>query len=928
MNPRSLLGRETEMRRLGESVMAVAAGRGCVIAVEGTAGLGKSRLVLETVTCARTLEIGVGSGVADEFHRVSPLTPLLAALRDCSPPILGNAEFDPVHLLDYDASWLIDRLEAALRRTAVRRPIMITLDDLQWADPLTVIALRALTERLAASPIMWLLSRRPWPSTPTVDALFSDLVAAGAIPLRLAPLEPAAVARVAGDLLGAAPDGALLGLLEKCAGNPAVVVDLLTTLAEHDELIIDAARARLLPGSLQQRLRGWLTQVEPSTRQLLDAASIFGRTFDLPSVAKVLHRRVAELLPAVQEALGAGLLVEAGTQLEFQHDLIREAVYGALPVGVRRDLHRHAAHALLATGGSLSDAAAHTITGAVPGDAQAAALLVRASDDVAAAAPGPAGDLRLRAVDLMPYADVDRPGLVLETMSLLLRAGRNAEAHALAEVSLRADLPTEVEARLRFELADSLGIAGCSASALHHARTALALEGVDDSTRALLLAAESNAHLMAGNPRAALRAGEQALATGRTSARAGRALLTMGAAERVRGRLTRSLELVDEAVDVLASDTTEERHLEVCWTRGHTLMALDRFDEAEAAFDAAGRRVAGPGTEWTNVFGSACRATLLLHRGDLDDAIAEGNAGLIRAEELQSWKYVPELCAVLAEANAYRGEFGSARRQLRRGVSRVYEPGSDGAQRLAWASAVVDETAGEEPARVVAHLASLYQKLPDGLQVLAFDPMVGPRLVGLARRANDAKRAGTAADAADTLRRINRAVISFDAAGLQARGLLDDDVDRLVAAVHAFEASPRPLARARAAEDAAAGLFEQRRRAEALEQLELARAEYDRAGAVVLGRRVRQRLSENAGPGTEQSTVKRPSFGWPSLTAAELRVARRAATGLTNHAIADELELSPHTVESHLRHAYRKLDVRSRVELTQVVLTREPTVDV
>ncbi|MGW6281352.1 ATP-binding protein [Kribbella sp. NPDC055071] len=922
--PRSSLhGRATEVRRLGESVMAVAAGHGCVVVVEGTAGLGKSSLVLEAVTSARPLGIAVASGVADEFHRASPLTPLLAALSDCSPPILGAAEFDPVHLLDYDASELIDQLEGVLRRTAVRRPVLVALDDLQWADPLTVIALRVLTERLAASPIMWLLSRRPWPSTATGDALFSDLVAAGAIRFGLAPLEPVAVARVAGDLLGAAPDGALLGLVEKCAGNPGVVVDLLTTLAEHDELIIDAACSRLLPSSLQQRLRGWLTEVEPPTRQLLDVASIFGRTFDLPSVAKVLDRRVAELLPAVQEALGAGLLVEAGTQLEFQHDLIREAVYGALPLAVRRDLHRDAADAVLATGGSISDAAAHTISGAVPGDALAVALLVRASDEVAGAAPGAAGDLRLSAVDLMLSADVGRPGRVMETMSLLLRAGRNAEAQALAEVTLRADLPAEVEARLRFELADSLGIAGCSASALHHSKTALGLEGIDDSTRALLLAAESNAHLMAGHPGAALRAGELALATGRRPARTGQALLTMGAAERVRGRLTRSLELVDAAVDVLAPDTPQERRREVYWTRGHTLMALDRFDEAAAAFDAAGR----PGTEWKDVFGYACRATLLLHRGDLDDAVAEGNAGLIRAEELGSWKDVPELCAVLAEANAYRGEFGLARRHLRYGASKVYEQSSVGAQRLAWAGAVVDETAGEEPARVFAHLASLYRKLPDGLQVLAFDPMVGPRLVGLARRANDAGRAGLAAEAADTLHRINPEVISFDAAGMQAGGLLDDDVDRLVAAVHAFDASPRPLARARAAEDAAGGLFERSRDTAAVLQLEPALAEYDRAGAVVLARRVRQRLAENARPGTGQSPAERPSFGWSSLTAAELRVARLTATGLTNRAIADELELSPHTVESHLRHAYRKLDVRSRVELTQVVLTREPSAD-
>lgn len=928
MPHRSLHGRETEVRRLSESVMALAAGHGCVIVVEGTAGLGKSRLVLEAVTWARRLGIAVAPGVADELHRASPLAPLLEALRGCNPPILGDAKFDRLHVLDYDASWLIDQLEGALRRTTVRQPVLITLDDMQWADSFTAVAVRSLTERLATSPVMWLLSRRPWPSTPTLDTLISDLVAARAIPLALAPLPPAAVAGLAGDLLGAAPDEALLGLLKKCAGNPSMVVDLLSTLAEHDELIIDTASTRLLPGSLDQRLRGWLTQVAPLTRQLLDVASIFGRTFDVPSVAKVLHRTVAELLPSVQEALEAGLLVEAGAQFGFQHDLIREAIYDALPPGARRDLHRDAADVLLVAGGSIPEAAAHALSGAEPGDAHAVALLVRASDEVAAAAPGTAGDLRLRAVDLMPYADAGRPRRVMEAIGLLLRAGRSAEALAVAEVTLQTDLPAEVEARLRLRLADSLGLAGYSASALHHARTALGLQGVDDSTRAMLFAAESNAHLVAGDPGAALRAGEKGITTGRMPVRAGRALLTMGAAEQVRGRLTRSLELVDEAIEVMASDGAEARRLETCWTRGRTLMALDRFDEAEAAFDDASRRVGEPGMEWMDVFGCTCRAMLLLHRGELDDAVAEGNAGLIRAEELESWTYVPELCAVVAEANAYRGEFGPARRQLRRGISAVGEPRSVGAQRLAWATAVVDETVGEDASLVLEHLASLYEPLPDGLQVLAFDPMVGPRLVGLAKRADDAERAGTAAEATDSLSRVNHGVISLDAAGMQAGGLLDGDVDRLVAAARAFEASPRPLARARADEDAARGLLQQSRRAEAVEYLEPALAEYERAGAVALARRVRERLADVARSGGERSTVRRPAFGWASMTAAELRVARLAATGLTNRAIADELDLSPHTVESHLRHAFHKLDVRSRVELTRVVLTREPTIDV
>jgi DNA-binding CsgD family transcriptional regulator len=88
------------------------------------------------------------------------------------------------------------------------------------------------------------------------------------------------------------------------------------------------------------------------------------------------------------------------------------------------------------------------------------------------------------------------------------------------------------------------------------------------------------------------------------------------------------------------------------------------------------------------------------------------------------------------------------------------------------------------------------------------------------------------------------------------------------------------------------------------------------------GRPARETAAEEARP-----SGHRPTFGWASLTDAELRVARLAASGLTNRLIADELSLSRHTVESHLRHAFRKLDIRSRVELTRAVLSHEPAAD-
>jgi DNA-binding CsgD family transcriptional regulator len=70
-------------------------------------------------------------------------------------------------------------------------------------------------------------------------------------------------------------------------------------------------------------------------------------------------------------------------------------------------------------------------------------------------------------------------------------------------------------------------------------------------------------------------------------------------------------------------------------------------------------------------------------------------------------------------------------------------------------------------------------------------------------------------------------------------------------------------------------------------------------------------------------TERRPTFGWVSLTASELAVVRLVVDGHTNREVAQQLQLSPHTVDSHLRHAFRKLDVSSRVELTRVAIAED-----
>jgi DNA-binding NarL/FixJ family response regulator len=94
-----------------------------------------------------------------------------------------------------------------------------------------------------------------------------------------------------------------------------------------------------------------------------------------------------------------------------------------------------------------------------------------------------------------------------------------------------------------------------------------------------------------------------------------------------------------------------------------------------------------------------------------------------------------------------------------------------------------------------------------------------------------------------------------------------------------------------------------------------------RDGGTMVGALIQLRALESRPPGEENgiSSSDRPTFGWNSLTESEHSVADLVAEGLTNREAATRLLLSPHTVDAHLRHIFRKLGIRSRVELARLV---------
>jgi DNA-binding CsgD family transcriptional regulator len=195
------------------------------------------------------------------------------------------------------------------------------------------------------------------------------------------------------------------------------------------------------------------------------------------------------------------------------------------------------------------------------------------------------------------------------------------------------------------------------------------------------------------------------------------------------------------------------------------------------------------------------------------------------------------------------------------------------------------------------------------------------RLILGARVASAAGDAGLRArvlQATEVLEREQPAVPLLAAVARYGRAILERDADALVAAADVLRSSSRPLLYASAAEDAGAELSRAQRNAEALDQLNAAFDTYIECEAIADARRVGRALRRL---GVERRIVTHPraKTGWDSLTDSELTVVHLIAEGSTNRTVARQLQLSPHTVKTHLHNAFAKLGITSRAQLAQLM---------
>ena len=470
-----LVGRAREQAALRAALAAALAGRGGLVLIGGESGIGKTALA--EVLCAEAIARGalVLVGHAYDLSETPPYGPWAEALARAP----GDGELPTLPLAILPArpggeelasqEAIIARAAAYLGALASHRPLVLLLEDMHWADRVSLDLLRVVGRGLAALPLLLLLNyradeiARDHPLSILIPLLVHESRAAR---LDLRPLDVAALtALVAARYALATPDRDRLVryLAARTEGNALFVGELLRTLEAEgvlrqagDGWTLGSLAAVPVPALLRHVIDARLQRLPPETVRLLTIAAVIGQEVPLALWSALGEVAEGDLLDHAERALAARLLAEArdSDRLRFAHALIREALYAGTPVSRRRTLHRHVVDALLATGGVPDPDAVASHLGRA-GDPREFAWLVRAGEwALSRHAPQIALDRLTRALDLArrqgiaPGADLYRArGMARETLGDFAGALTDHEA-ALAGARATGDGHAEWRAQL------------------------------------------------------------------------------------------------------------------------------------------------------------------------------------------------------------------------------------------------------------------------------------------------------------------------------------------------------------------------------------------------------------------------------------------------------------------------------------------------
>lgn len=376
-----LVGRAAELDDLDDLLASAADGHGATVLVEGEAGIGRTGLVEALASSARLLSLGLRAARAtaerpEPYALLSdallvhppgvargPVESELADLIDALRADVRRATVRGVALAEERRARAVELFAALLRRRGDGGPWVLVLEDVHDADPASLDVLRALAHEGDVPGALVVMTFRPVPVRTDLSRVVDAWVRAGARPVELRPLGPAATVELAQRLVGGSVGPALRGALATTGGNPRFVTDVVRTARSAGALetrdgVVDVRGAAWL-AALDTRVRTRLDYLDDDVLDLLAHASVLGTSFVVTDLATLVSCPVADCWRTLRVALAAGLVHARADRLVFRHDVVRGALYASLDEPRRRAVHARAAWALREAGAPTQIVAGH-----------------------------------------------------------------------------------------------------------------------------------------------------------------------------------------------------------------------------------------------------------------------------------------------------------------------------------------------------------------------------------------------------------------------------------------------------------------------------------------------------------------------------------------------------------------------------------------
>lgn len=904
-----LRGRPSELATaLGCLTSAQVSGEGSVLLVTGEPGIGKTVLLAAIREQAARRGFAVGHSGADETNQSVPGAAMLIALRSGSDPLADRASFEALAEPSMQPLWLAEDVADLLDRRAHRSPVLIVLDDLQWADRLSRFLLGVLPGRSAGSPVVWVLASRP---DPDVDRMFDKVGSVDGLRVHRLLLDPLSIADlvdVATDVLGAPPSAQLLGRLRQVDGNPFLAVELAQGVRRAQESGLPDTE---LPASLAQRLRARLRGMSAPAVALLELAAAWGGPLPSRDARTLLPGPADALHDAIAAAVTAGLLQSTDARVTFRHDLVREFVYGQIGAADQARLHRLIAHHLVDTGHRAVEAVPHAVIGARAGDERCLQILLRAAGESSAGNPQTAAQVMHQAFHSLPDTGPRWAEVGEQYATLLCQAQRGADALAVVDGLLARTEAHEDRARLQVLAGRALWLMGRPDDIVVRTRQQLARPAQQPAVRVQLEASRALALSRVGLPREAETAAHAALVRARAlDDRTAEVLALHALAEvaRNQGHYLAAHDRFSELRTSLGADYLAQEVL--------ALQHLDRFDEAQQLLDHAARRTAGSTDARSPAIASA-QVWQHFNRGRFDDANAAARSLIRLGDELGNYVHRQDARIAMAVCALIHGDLAEATAVVVRAErERAADSGVPSPGLLLVRARMADARGQSARSRELLRVIDSDDSAAHLYWSRSFAQF---RLrIGVALAVGDRELAERTRDQAVAAARRNSGVASYRGLALQVGGLLDGDLEALAAAADILTHCPRPSMAANAVADLGSALLRAGHHAEGVGRLEQAWTRYQEVGSVGAALGVQRALAE-AGVRRRRSTGRRPTTGWDALTDTEARVARLIADGCTNRTAAQEMNISVNTIGTHVSSVFAKLGVRSRLQLSHAV---------